>query len=347
MADKLQKKSDRSRSRVSIGLGVLLLLVVAGIIVGISFMTSSYNGNSDMWIYIPENATSGQIEDILCDSLGNTGKKVAFMWKGAHGTPQKAHGAYRIQKGDKAFDIAKRLKRGGQTPVTFTFNNIRTIGQLAHRVDEKFEMDSAAFIRACDSVLVPVGFNKNTYIAAFLPDSYQFYWTASPEKVVNDLLGHRNRFWNDDRRALAKAMGLSPVEVATLASIAEEETNSAKERPVVARLYLNRLRKGMKLQADPTVKFAVGDFGLRRITNVHLGINSRYNTYRYEGLPPGPIRMPDSRTLESVLKSTPNDYLYMCAKEDFSGQHNFTNNYVEHQKNAQRYRAELNRRNIK
>lgn len=348
MTDKKHKKSIFARRRLWISAGIIfLILAVAGVITGVSYLTASYNGDRDMWLYIPRDATAGQIEKMLSDSLGNTGKKAAFMWKSAKGTPQKAHGAYKIERGDKAVDIAKRLKRGGQTPITFTFNNIRTLGQLAHRADEKFEMDSAAFIKACDSILVPAGFSKNTYIAAFLPDSYQFYWTASPEKIVNTLLEHRNNFWNDERRASAKSLGLSPMEVATLASIAEEETNSSKERPVVARLYLNRLRKGMKLQADPTVKFAVGDFSLRRITGAHLGVASRYNTYMYEGLPPGPIRMADPRTLDAVLKSAPNDYIYMCAKEDFSGLHNFTSSYAEHQKNAQRYRAELNRRNIK
>lgn len=328
-------------------IAIFVVVVMGGGIFSLSYITSSYDKDKEIWLYIPKDATSEEIEQMLEDSLGSAGKKAAFMWKSAKGTVQKAHGAYLIQHGDKAMDIAKRLKRGGQTPINFTFNNIRTIGQLAHRVDDKFEMDSVAFIQACDSILADAGFNKNIYIAAFLPDSYQFYWTASPEKVVSTLLEHRNKFWNDNRRASAKSLGLSPVDVATLASIAEEETNSATERPVVARLYLNRLNKGMKLQADPTVKFAVGDFSLRRITGNHLSNMSRYNTYMYEGLPPGPIRMVDPRTLDAVLNSTPNNYIYMCAKEDFSGLHNFTDSYSEHQKNAQRYRTELNRRNIK
>lgn len=348
MNDKKQIKPGFANNRMRLAMiAIFVIVLVGGGILSVSYVTSAYNKDKEVWLYIPKDATSGEIEKMLEDSLGGAGRKAAFMWKSAKGTAQKAHGAYLIQPGDKAMDIAKRLKRGGQTPINFTFNNIRTVGQLAHRADDKFEMDSVAFMHACDSILAGAGFNKNTYIAAFLPDSYQFYWTATPEKVVSTLLEHRNKFWNDDRRASAKSLGLSPVEVATLASIAEEETNSPAERPVVARLYLNRLNKGMKLQADPTVKFAVGDFSLRRITGTHLGKVSRYNTYMYEGLPPGPIRMVDPRTLDAVLNSTPNDYIYMCAKEDFSGLHNFTGSYSEHQKNAQRYRAELNRRNIK
>ncbi len=165
--------------------------------------------------------------------------------------------------------------------------------------------------------------------------------------MVRRLLDYRNRFWSKERRSKAASLGLTPSQVATIASIVEEETAKADEKPKVARLYLNRLKKGIKLQADPTVKFATGDFTLRRITGKHLAIESPYNTYKVNGLPPGPIRIPAAATIDAVLNAPKHDYIYMCAKEDFSGYHNFASDYATHMANARRYQAELNRRGIR
>jgi UPF0755 protein len=218
--------------------------------------------------------------------------------------------------------------------------------QLAERVAGKMEWSATDFLLACDTVLPGFGFKKETFAAAFFPDTYEFYWSNEPDKVVKRLLEYRNNYWTEERRAKAKSMGLTPVEVSTIASIVEEETNKRDERPVVARLYLNRLNKGMMLQADPTVKYAVGDFSLRRITRQHLEINSPYNTYKNVGLPPGPIRIVEKTTLDAVLNAPKHNYLYMCAKEDFSGRHNFAADFATHQRNAAKYHAELNRRKI-
>ena len=171
--------------------------------------------------------------------------------------------------------------------------------------------------------------------------------TTSAESVVKKMLAHYCNYWSADRREKAKSMGLSPAEVSVVASIVEEETNKKDERPLVARLYLNRIKQGMKLQADPTVKFALGDFSLRRITLKHLYVESPYNTYINKGLPPGPIRIVNKATLDDVLNAPEHKYIYMCAKEDFSGYHNFAEDYATHRSNARRYQAELNRRNIK
>ncbi|MDE7125694.1 MAG: endolytic transglycosylase MltG, partial [Muribaculaceae bacterium] len=173
------------------------------------------------------------------------------------------------------------------------------------------------------------------------------YWTASPAAIVENLVDVRDRFWNDSRSAKARAIGLTPAQVATVASIVEEETAKADERPLVARLYLNRLEKGMPLQADPTVKFSLGEFGLRRITGAHLKVESPYNTYKYKGLPPGPIRIADRSAIDDVLDAPRHNYIYMCAKEDFSGYHNFATDYASHANNARRYRQALDRRGIK
>ena len=189
-------------------------------------------------------------------------------------------------------------------------------------------------------------FNRQTIVAMFIPNTYEVYWNVSPERFMARMKREYKAFWNASRQEKAQAAGLSPVEVSVLASIVEEESAAVDEYPVIAGLYLNRLKAGIPLQADPTVKFAVGDFSLRRILDKHLEVDSPYNTYKYAGLPPGPIRIPSIQALDAVLNYTKHRYLYMCAKEDFSGRHNFAVTLAEHNRNAARYRSELNRRKI-
>ncbi|MDE5857859.1 MAG: endolytic transglycosylase MltG [Muribaculaceae bacterium] len=327
---------------------VISLLVAIVVIIAYmtyNFLTASYKGDPYR-LKIPQGSTIEQIEDSLAN-LDMFGENVYTVWKYYGGKPSVAHGSYLIEPGENVLSVAKRLKSGRQTPVKLSFNNVRTIDQLANRIAEKMEFTPNEFIEALDSVLPEAGFTKPQYPAAFIPDSYEFYWTASPQKVISTLLDYRNKFWTNERRQAASALGLNPVGVATIASIVEEESAKNEERPIIARLYINRLDKNMPLQADPTVKFAVGDFGLRRITGKHLQVNSPYNTYKINGLPPGPIRVADRKTLEQVLTAPRNEYLYMCAREDFSGYHNFARDLAEHNANAARYRAELNRRGIK
>ncbi|MDE6436269.1 MAG: endolytic transglycosylase MltG [Muribaculaceae bacterium] len=298
-------------------------------------------------VEIPAGSTTADVQRCLTDALGQDfGSKVYRIWSLKDGSPERAHGSYLVEPGTTALTLAKALYNGRQTPVKLTFNNIRTMGELAARVATVMEFDSAAFIQACDSVLPDFGFDRAGYPAAFLPDTYEFYWTAAPQKVVNTLVDTRNKFWNDERRAKAAKLGLTPVQVTTVATIVEEETNKADERPKVARLYLNRLDRKMPLQADPTVKFAVGDFSLRRITGAHLAVESPYNTYKAPGLPPGPIRVAERSAIDAVLDAPQHDYLYMCAKSDFSGYHDFAADYNRHRINAARYHRALNKRGI-
>lgn len=257
-----------------------------------------------------------------------------------------ARGAYLVRPGDKAWQTARRIRQGRQTPVRVTFNNLRTFDDLCRRIAAQMEFSPEAFAAGADSVFKDGGFRPAEYVAAVLPDTYEFYWTDSPANVASTLLAHRNRFWDDGRRGKAKALGLTPVQAAVIASIAEEESNNRAERPVIARLYLNRFRRGMKLQADPTVKFALGDFSLRRIRHGHLQADSPYNTYLYEGLPPGPIRIVEAATIDALLDSKPHDYFYMCAKADFSGTHEFARDHAAHQANARRYQAALDKRKL-
>lgn len=347
---KKTRRKDSWLSRHSMGVMIGVLAVIAVILSIFAFAFIPFAGGRDggEWIYVPREATVAQVKDSLKTRLGSSmGTRVYMMWRLMGGSTSRAEGAYRIDNGETALTTARRMATGRQTPVTVTFNGTRTFQQLADRIASQLECDADDFMEACMNVLPERGFSKAAFPAAFIPDTYEFYWSASPENVVRRLLDYRDRFWSDERVNKARALGLSKVEVATLASIIEEETAKADERPKVARLYLNRLDRGMKLQADPTVKFAVGDFALRRIRGNHLAVSSPYNTYKVEGLPPGPIRVPTAPAMDAVLNAPKHPYIYMCAREDFSGYHNFASDYSTHMANARRYQAELNRRSIR
>lgn len=249
-------------------------------------------------------------------------------------------GRYAIEPGMKTYEVFQKLKNGSQTPIMLTVPEVRTMEQLAGRLSRKLMADSteiAALI--VGDTLAP---------CLFLPDTYEVYWNISADMLLKRMRSEHDAFWNSHgRRQLAADHGLTPDEVCTLASIIDEETANNAEKPAIAGMYLNRLRIGMPLQADPTVKFALQDFTLRRIYNAHLETESPYNTYKNTGLPPGPIKIASKQGIEAVLHAEENDYLYMCAKEDFSGTHNFARTYSEHQKNAARYVKALNQRGIK
>ncbi len=334
---------------------IILICVVAAAVVAAAalfiawrYATATFGGDESVRVNIPAGTDAAGVRALLRERLGDYyGGKVAVLWDRQGGTAAKAHGSYVVEPGTEAIRLARTIMAGRQTPVKLTYNNLRTFDQLAARVDAVLELDSASFVAACDSILAPAGFAPEEYTAAFLPDTYEFYWTADASDVVSKLLATRTRFWNDERRAKAAELGLTPVQVATIASIVEEETNKADERPKVARLYMNRLAKGMALQADPTVKFAIGDFSIRRLTGKHLAVQSPYNTYKVNGLPPGPIRMPEAATLDAVLNAPEHNYIYMCAKSDFSGYHDFAENYDRHRINSARYHRALDRKGIK
>lgn len=345
-----KKKNDSWVYRHSLGLmiAVIAFIVAVGAVLAFAFIPYT-DGDSDDgdWVFIPSTASAASVKDSLKTNLGSSmGTRVYLLWKLMGGIPAKSQGAYKVKSGQTALDISRRIATGRQTPVTVRFNGARTMEQLSQKIAAQLQCTPAEFLEACQEILPEKGFNRQNFPAAFIPDSYEFYWSASPNNVVRRLLDYRNRFWNENRRAKAKSLGLNPTQVATVASIVEEETAKSDERPLVARLYLNRLKKGIRLQADPTVKFASGDFSLRRITGKHLAIESPYNTYKVNGLPPGPIRIPTAAAIDAVLNAPQHDYIYMCAKEDFSGYHNFAKDYATHQSNARRYQAELNRRNI-
>ena len=258
-------------------------------------------------------------------------------------------GRYAIEPGMNNNTLLNILRRGQQAPIRLTFNNIRLVGDLTERLTSQLmiENDDLLELFADDAFCESMGFNATTIKTMFIPNTYEVYWNIPADKLIERMKREYSIFWNDERRKKAESIRLSPVEVSILASIVEEETASPDEYSIVAGLYINRLYKGMPLQADPTVKYAVGDFSLKRILFVHLEIDSPYNTYLYGGLPPGPIRIPSPRCIDAVLNHAKHNYLYMCAKEDFSGRHNFAVTLAEHSRNAAKYHAELNRRRIR
>jgi len=330
-----------SMSILIAGIAATLIVISAAI-----FCFQGYSGQ-DAGLHFVGGQTSEAVKDSLKAKLGSAmGFKVYLLWRLQGGDADALRGGYVAHHGQSAFSIGRALAKGRQTPVRVTFNNVRTMEQLAERITRNIDATPQEFLEACDSVLRVKGFKPEEYPAAFLPDTYEVYWTVTPAELVGKLVGIRNKFWSPERMAKADALGLLPVEVATLASIVEEETAKADERPKVARLYLNRLARGMKLQADPTVKFATGNFAARRINSRMLSFVSPYNTYRVNGLPPGPIRIPEGATIDAVLDAPRHPYIYMCAREDFSGYHNFATDYATHSANARRYQAELDRRDI-
>lgn len=261
---------------------------------------------------------------------------------------QRKTGRYAIHDGDDMHTLYRRLVSNQQTPLMVTIPSARTVEQLLSAASKQLMLDSASLCKlATDHRYYGyMGYNSATMPCIYIPNTYELYWDVTPQNFMIRMLREHDLFWNKKRREKAKAIGLTIEEVATLASIVDEETNNNAEKPIVAGLYINRLKRGMPLQADPTVKYAMGDFTRKRILKKDLETDSPYNTYKYKGLPPGPIRIPTIQAIESVLNYKRHNYLYMCAKEDFSGTHNFAATLAEHNRNALRYQQALNRLKI-
>jgi UPF0755 protein len=233
--------------------------------------------------------------------------------------------------------------------VKLSFQNLRLKADFAKYISTQLEADSNALLSLLDSTayINKYGFNKDNIYTMFIPNSYELYWNTSASQFFKRMNDEYLRFWNEERKAKATEIGLTPIQVSILAAIVDAEALHNDEMPMIAGLYLNRYHKGIRLQADPTVIFANKDFTIRRVLNKHLRINSPYNTYLVKGLPPGPIMMPSISAIDAVLSYKKHDYLYMCAKEDFSGYHNFAVTESEHQVNARKFQQALNRMNIK
>ena len=305
----------------------------------------------DSWVYIAPGTSEADIysqlenNGVTKESIGLIKTAQSYIEKKEGRKLTESFGAYKLRKGLAPARVLTTILRHLQTPVRVSFNEARLLPDLAGKMSKGLMCDSVSMLSAMldPEFIAECETDTANIISIFLPDTYEVYWDMTPEKFVRKMLTEYRNFWNEDRQAKAKALGITPKQASIICSIAEEETQNRAERGVVARLYLNRVQIGMPLQADPTVKYALGDFTLKRILLSHLETDSPYNTYRVAGLPPGPIRMVEKATINALLDSEPHKYLYMCAKEDFSGTHNFATNLSEHNRNAERYHAALNR----
>lgn len=338
----------KNKTKLFVIITVLAIIVVASAVFTVPFFSSGASKAKTIYIY-PDMTESAFSDSLEADFGQAYARRVMILSNYRQIVTPRHIGAYRVEKGMSPFELWRQLSSGTQSPVKFTFNNLRTVADFAESASRQLCMSKNDMLRLLtDSAsCASFGFTPQTVPAMLIPDTYEVYWSVKPEKLLGKMHDNYIRFWNDERKTKAKKLGLTPEEVVTLASIVEEETAYSPEKGKVARLYLNRLSKGMKLQSDPTVKFAIGDFSLKRILHKHLEANSPYNTYAVQGLPPGPIRMPEKSTVNAVLNAPPHDYIYMCAKADFSGSHEFTANYAEHLRYARLYQAALNRRGIK
>jgi UPF0755 protein len=254
-------------------------------------------------------------------------------------------GNYLIRKNASNLETIRMLRAGIQVPVNITFNNVRLLSELSEKLCANIELAPGDFDQLIfsEGIHENYGFSKETFRSMFIPNTYQVYWTIKAKELLDRLHSEYEDFWNASRLEKARAVGLSPVEVSVLASIVEAETKHYIESPTIAGLYLNRLKKGIRLQADPTLIYAVGDFSIQRVLNIHKEIDSPYNTYKYAGLPPGPINLPSIQSIDAVLNYEKHNYLYMCAKDDFSGYHYFSSNLRTHLNYARRYQQALNK----
>ena len=328
---------------------VISLLAIFGLVY--YFFASSFSQQETVqYVYIDVDDTADSVYTKLQPIAAEHGlsgfKCLARHWN----YPDNIRtGRYAIQPGERIFNVFRHLKNGHQSAMRLTIPEVRTMDRLAGVLSRKLMLDSLTLVKSLtDSDFCGRwGYDTTTIASLFVPNTYEIYWNTSLDGFMERMQAEHDHFWNGERTAKAEALGLNPNEVCTVASIIDEETANNAEKPMVAGMYLNRLKLGMPLQADPTIKFAMKRFELKRIYHDMLFYDSPYNTYRNTGLPPGPIKIASVQGIDAVLNRADHDYIYMCAKEDFSGTHNFAKTYNEHLKNAARYSKALNERGIK
>ena len=340
------KKLD---SRTYLYIAAVGLLLIIGLAAFYAFTPVS-RADSTQYLYIDDNDTQDSVIMHLRPMSHTAGMAglTTLMRHSGYGDRIRT-GRYAIEPDEGALAVFRKLKNGQQSSLNLTIPEVRTMDRLASVLSKKLMLDSAAIASALysDEVCRKYGYDTCTIAALFVPNTYDVYWNMSIDALMERMEKEHQRFWQGDREKKAAHMQLTPIEVCTLASIIDEETANTAEKPMIAGMYLNRLKTNMPLQADPTIKFALKQFELRRIWQKLLFIDSPYNTYRNKGLPPGPIKIASVKGIDAVLNAVSHDYLYMCAKEDFSGTHNFARTYPEHLKNAAKYTKALNERGIK
>ena len=333
---------------------ILGLLLVLGSVLGFSLYSKIFRANTvqDGFLYIPTNSDFKEVENLARPFL----KRVKpFVWvaKKLNYPEAVKPGKYKISKGMSNFDLIKMLRSGKQTTVNLSFNNQDTFEKLASRISQQIEADSIFLLKAFTDIdfISEAGFTPETAIGMYVPNSYEFYWNTTAEDFRAKMQDEYTKFWDTERLEKAKKLNLTQNEVITLASIVQKETATISERPIVAKLYLNRLTSGWPLQADPTIIFALkaklgNEMVIKRVFSKDLEINSPYNTYKNTGLPPGPISMPDISSIEAVLNPANHDYYFMCASVTTFGTHEFAKTLDEHNKNAAKYQQWLNKQGV-
>jgi UPF0755 protein len=337
----------RIKSLLIIIVSSLILLSVIGIYV---YKSPALNISKEQFVYID---STDNIQTISKKLESNYGLKFPFIFEAISDKINLNRwvkkGRYTLTPSMNLVELAKIFREGKMKTVNLVIRPLISLEKFAALCGEKLEGDSSDYYKILSDTAFckSIGFSKETMYALILPDTYNVYWHSSAEELLSKLAEEYLQYWIIERKVKAEAIGLSPIEVSILASIVSKETNKNDEMPMVAGMYLNRLRIGMPLQADPTIKFALNQPGLKRVLKVHLSVQSPYNTYLNKGLPPGPICVPSKQSIDAVLNASSHNYLYMCAKEDFSGYHNFAKEYNLHLRNAKRYQEALNNRGIK
>lgn len=345
------KSPKRGGKKVSIV--ILLILVIISGIFGYSYYKKYFSPNvtgAQEYLFIHTGASFNDVYKTICQQ--GIVSDTASFYNAADGMNYKDRvkpGRYRLHEGMTNRRLINMLASGTQSPVELSFHNLRLKEQFAGFVGKQLEPDSTQIINLLNSTefVSKYGFTPDNVYTMFIPNTYQMYWNTTPEKFFRKMNAAYEKFWTPERRAKAAEANLDPIQVTILASIVDAEALHDDEMPTIAGLYINRLKKGIKLQSDPTIIFALHDFTIHRVLLRDLSVMSPYNTYTHTGLPPGPIMMPSVAAIDAVLYYRRSDYLYMCAKEDFSGYHNFATNEADHKINARKYQEALNERNIK
>ena len=302
----------------------------------------------DKFIIIEENTDFNElIKKLEDDTLINDILSFSFLSKLMEYQENIKIGAYKVKMNMSNYEMITMLRSGNQTPIKLTFTYARKIEDLAEKITTKLKMSKDDLLNYLnENINNYSGFKKTDIISIFLPDTYEVYWNISPEKLTNKMYSEYKKFWNEERLSKLDKINLNQKEAIVLASIVASESRMLDEADRIAGLYINRLNRNMRLQADPTLIFAANDFTIRRVLNKHKKIKSPYNTYIHRGFPPGPIRLASKKYIDAVLNYEKHNYIYMCAKEDFSGYHAFATNLSDHNRNAKKFQIALNMRKI-
>ena len=336
----------RKKKIIAVALVIFAVLLTSFTFYGYQILYASniLVDEDDRYIYITKDETFADLQDRFYEEkvVGDL-LSFSFIAKLMNYDELVKPGRYLLRSGMSNLQAIQLLRSGAQEPTSVTFNNIRLIDDLGEQITSSVLLQPDEFNAALEAFIAEndEGFNKQNIISMFIPNTYEVYWTITGEELIARMNQEYRKFWTDSRKEKAGQIGLSPLEISTLASIVQAENSQNDEGKRIAGLYMNRLKRNMRLHADPTVVFAVGDFTLKRVLNEHLEIDSPYNTYKNGGLPPGPINMPTIQNIDAVLNFEDHTYLYMCAREDFSGYHNFASDYNQHLLNASKYRRAL------